>query len=185
MNNDTLTHHGVKGMRWGVRRYQNADASLTSKGKERVARELAKNMKKMDPVKLMSDDELRSSNTRAALEKNYRRNRAEAVGKSKLEKAKEITDISNQTVNQLSNINRRYQTPVHYKKMDLSKMSDHEMRERINRELLEKQYTQMFGEKEVNKGERYVQAILDAGSGALAVTSSSLAIALAIKQLKS
>ena len=35
MNNDTLTHHGVKGMHWGVRRYQNADGSLTSKGKER------------------------------------------------------------------------------------------------------------------------------------------------------
>ena len=185
MNKDTLTHHGVKGQKWGVRRYYNADGSLTNKGKERVAKEVAKKMQKIDPVKLMSDDELRSANTRAALEKNYRRNRSETVGKSKLEKAKEITDISNQTVNQLSNINRRYQTSVHYKKMDLSKMSDHEMREQINRELLEKQYTQMFGEKEVNKGEQYVQAILDAGSAALAVTSSSLAIALAIKQLKS
>lgn len=30
-----LTHWGVKGMRWGVRRYQNADGSLTSAGKKR------------------------------------------------------------------------------------------------------------------------------------------------------
>ena len=30
-----LAHHGIKGQKWGVRRYQNADGSLTSAGKER------------------------------------------------------------------------------------------------------------------------------------------------------
>ena len=30
-----LYHHGVKGMRWGVRRYQNEDGSLTTAGKKR------------------------------------------------------------------------------------------------------------------------------------------------------
>ena len=30
-----LQHHGVKGMKWGVRRYQNADGSLTPAGKKR------------------------------------------------------------------------------------------------------------------------------------------------------
>ena len=30
-----LYHHGVKGMRWGVRRWQNKDDSLTSAGKAR------------------------------------------------------------------------------------------------------------------------------------------------------
>lgn len=30
-----LMHHGVKGMKWGVRRYQNADGTLTSLGKKR------------------------------------------------------------------------------------------------------------------------------------------------------
>lgn len=32
-----LYHHGVKGMRWGVRRYQNKDGSLTPAGKKRQA----------------------------------------------------------------------------------------------------------------------------------------------------
>lgn len=32
-----LYHHGVKGMKWGVRRYQNPDGSLTAKGKQRLA----------------------------------------------------------------------------------------------------------------------------------------------------
>lgn len=30
-----LYHHGIKGMKWGVRRYQNADGSLTNVGKKR------------------------------------------------------------------------------------------------------------------------------------------------------
>lgn len=31
-----LYHYGVKGMKWGVRRYQNKDGSLTAAGKKRV-----------------------------------------------------------------------------------------------------------------------------------------------------
>ena len=45
-----LYHYGVKGMRWGVRRYQNEDGSLTDKGRKRYidysTGELTKNGKK-------------------------------------------------------------------------------------------------------------------------------------------
>lgn len=33
---DYLAHHGVKGMKWGVRRFQNKNGSLTSAGKKRA-----------------------------------------------------------------------------------------------------------------------------------------------------
>ena len=35
-------HHGIKGMKWGVRRYQNADGSLTPAGKKRQEKQFKK-----------------------------------------------------------------------------------------------------------------------------------------------
>lgn len=45
MNNIYLSHHGIPGMKWGIRRYQNKDGSLTSAGEKRYSK--------------MSDDKLR------------------------------------------------------------------------------------------------------------------------------
>ncbi len=35
MNNNELKHYGILGMKWGVRRYQNKDGSLTAAGRKR------------------------------------------------------------------------------------------------------------------------------------------------------
>lgn len=36
---DYLVHHGVKGQRWGVRRYQNEDGSLTAEGRDKYSQQ--------------------------------------------------------------------------------------------------------------------------------------------------
>ena len=54
MNNE-LYHHGIKGQKWGVRRYQNKDGSLTPKGKRRISKitdKLNKNYSKFESVEL-------------------------------------------------------------------------------------------------------------------------------------
>ena len=48
MTLDELYHHGVKGQKWGVRRYQNSDGSLTPAGKKRVQKWKDKEMSKIE-----------------------------------------------------------------------------------------------------------------------------------------
>ena len=84
-NTDDLYHHGIVGMKWGVRRYQNKDGSLTSAGRKR-ANKLEQEYSKLTNKKLksnsektsksksvsdMSDDELRTKTNRMRLEADY------------------------------------------------------------------------------------------------------------------
>lgn len=63
-------------------------------------------------------------------------------------------------------------------------MTDQQMREQINRAILEQQYNNMFNPKRESKGREYVSHILDSAGNVLAITSSALGIALAIKELR-
>ena len=85
MSSNELTHHGIKGMRWGVRRYQNKDGSLTKAGRKKMAK-LDKEYSKLTGqnrnrnrntespntrLSKMSDDEIRSRINRINLERDY------------------------------------------------------------------------------------------------------------------
>ena len=77
-----LEHHGIIGMKWGVRRYQNKDGTLTNAGKTRYSTDDAGSPapksstgKKTDTssksVSEMSDEELRARLNRINMEDQY------------------------------------------------------------------------------------------------------------------
>lgn len=165
----TLQHWGIKGMKWGVRRYQNKDGTLTAAGKRRMYRDMYDNEGK-DPKE----------------KKKYVADTSRWVGED-LERSKRLADESTNLARNSKSLSDSINRAANNKKkaMDLSNMTDKEMREQINRALLERQYSDIFAEStKVSRGTEYVSKTLDIAGNALAVTASALGIALAIKQLK-
>lgn len=168
--NDQIWHWGVKGMKWGVRRYQNADGSLTDAGKRRYSTDVATNAKKKKDNRL-PEESLNDPNRWV---------------KEDQERTKRVVDSGSQMASNLKTLNDKSMRIQARRapKMDLSKMTDQEMRERINRTMLEKQYDDMFNPKKVYSGREAVSDTLEIAGSVLTITSSALGIALAIKELK-
>ena len=161
---DELCHHGIKGMRWGVRRYQNADGTLTAAGKKRYDHD----------TKDLSDGK----------KAKYKANPDKWVNED-LGAGRRLADESTNLTNKLRNANEAAMRKQPRMKMDLSSMSDQQMRNEINRALLERQYPEMFAPKKSNRGRQVVNDVLTTTGTILGVAGTSLGIALAIRDLKS
>lgn len=166
-----LYHHGIKGQKWGIRRYQNSDGTLTNAGKKRYERDVAENnMKKKE--------------NRAILKEGGDPDR---WVREDLERSKKVLDANAGLVKEFMKVEEMTAPRPTTKKLDLSKMSDKELRDRINRQLLEQQYNKLFADtssSEVSKGRAILKGTLDVAGSVLAITGSAVSIAIAVKELK-
>ena len=85
---NSLYHFGIKGMKWGIRRYQNKDGSLTAAGKKRYNEGEQSSSEKTTSstssnrsrsISELSDTELRTRINRLNLERQYRQLLSEGV----------------------------------------------------------------------------------------------------------
>lgn len=186
-----LTHHGIKGQKWGVRRYRNEDGTLTEAGKRRygsssstqesygrakVAYHYNKGFDKTNDELLLS--KYKSTKTEKIKDDNLRM----AKKRDAVAYADQLTQQTKRTAAGIRNIaQKREQNKLLGK--DLSQMTDWEMRDVINRRSLERQYLQATADQRV-RGRDYVMDVLDVAGGVLGATGSALAIAIAINTLR-
>lgn len=155
---------------FGARKYQNPDGTLTPRGEARFEAEKRKNALKKKENRVKDEEDLRDPNR---------------WDREDTENAKGIADASKKMIDELRRIDDNLEKGKKQRKFDLSSMTDSELRQKINRMQMEEQYSRLLSDRDtVPKGKAYLRETLDRAGDVMAVTSSAIAIALAIKQLK-
>ena len=92
-----LYHWGIKGMRWGIRRYQNPDGTLTPEGRARYIRSdgsLTRRARRKGVEKILSTEDLKIVNNRLDLERQYRNANGHGDKKQEKQKSEKSSGIS-------------------------------------------------------------------------------------------
>lgn len=206
ISDDELYHYGIKGQKWGVRRYQNKDGSLTAAGKKRRS--------SSDEVRNMSTDELRQKVRRLNNEQRYidlTKSSSSSVSKTAdgIERASRIgsdankiyksmngennpySKVANQGIDAMSrtarltkkidsNVRSKNDTAKALKKIET--MSDADLAKEVDRLDLEQQYSRLSNSK-IRRGKTSVNEVLDIAGDIVGIGASAVAIAVGIKKL--
>lgn len=178
MENNELNHHGVKGQKWGLRRYQNKDGTLTPAGKKRYAQEMERLKKEEKILK-------NKQRTKAQLDKLSAKEQ-EIKAMKKAVKGK-TTEKKPEVEKPAANIHEAIG------KKKIKDMTDDELRALTNRMQLEKNYRDAMRElsPKADKGKKFTEQLKENAKAGLAeggkeitkkaVTGSANLIAKAIK----
>ena len=135
---NVIEHYGVKGMKWGVRRYQNKDGSLTAEGRKHVQNGSGE----ASGIKVVGN-KISSAAGRVAKavskrSHEYRVKRAEKRAEEKVKRSEIRTNKKNDKTAKKNPLN----------------MTDKELRKTIDRMKLEKEYRDL--DREAHSGRTYI-----------------------------
>ena len=165
MMSSELQHWGIKGQKWGVRRYQNSDGSLTPAGIKRYRDEAGDIERRLNTNKR----EMTTDDYQNAIKKT------KSVGEG-IDSVRKFNDDS-----------KKLKDPAMERRIRKSteQMSDKELQQRVQRLNMEDNYTRMMMHREhLQQGEDYVNKMLDVSATVARGATTALTIALLIKQMK-
>ena len=165
MMSSELQHWGIKGQKWGVRRYQNSDGSLTPAGIKRYRDEAGDIERRLNTNKR----EMTADDYQNAIKKT------KSVGEG-IDSVRKFNDDG-----------KKLKDPAMERRIRKSteQMSDKELQQRVQRLNMEDNYTRMMMHREhLQQGEDYVNKMLDVSATVVRGATTALTIAMLIKQLK-
>ncbi len=103
--NEELYHHGILGQKWGIRRFQNSDGSLTSAGKRRYDNDSHGKSGKDTKSEILEKSRAGTKNLKrtVAVGATIAVASLAIIGASRLSKVKSKADVGRQVVNSVMN----------------------------------------------------------------------------------
>lgn len=165
---DELTHHGTKGQRWTLRRYQNPDGSWTELGKAR----------RRDAYDSKSKSSEQETKTKTVSTIQLKANGASKKPKA-LDEVKNMSEKSRGILNRMADKERK----DFMDRIDVHELTNQDLEQAIRRMDLEKRYKSLATE-DVGAGKKYVADTLSTIGDIVGIAGSATMIYLAVKEYK-
>lgn len=159
---DELQHWGIKGQRWGQRRYQNKDGTLTDAGKKRYNKEVEKLKEEEKKIKAAEKVASNKQKTQTKIDKlDAKKQELEERKKALKGKKPGESDETNETPEQRREKALKSDDPAEIlRNKDL--LTNQELQERVNRINLENQLQSKIVQEQKKSGLDYMDSAANA-----------------------